>query len=305
MLKKYDFCDEKLTECENDNATVLVYYRPDEKEKRYLVEELKLDEHTLNSALDPDELSRLEFEPDHMALIFKRPKTYAEKDNFLFKVYSVGLFVFKDRLVIMEADETPLFEGKMFNRIQSLQELVIKLLYRTVFRFTENLKSINNVSGALEQQINTSMRNAYLIDMFTLEKSLTYYLNAINSNGVVMEKLKLNSSKLSLSRENLELLDDLMIENTQCYRQAKIYSDILSSMMDARVSIVSNNLNLLIKTLTIITIGIMIPTFVVSAFSMNVAIPLARDNPISFWIILIMAAASLASVVLYSWYRKW
>lgn len=305
MLKRYRICDCKLEASDSEEGHVLVFVKPTDEEKRFLLDDLKIDEHTLSSALDPDELPRLEFEPDHMALIFKRPRTYEEKDRYLFRVYSIGVFLFKDRIVILEADETPLFEGKLFSRLQSLQEIVIKLLYRSVFRFVDNLKLINNVSGMLELQINTSMRNEYLISMFTLEKSLVYYLNAINSNGVVIEKLRLNSQKIGFTKEVMELVDDLLIENTQCYRQAEIYSNILASMMDARVSIVSNNLNILMKTLTIITIGIMVPTFVVSAFSMNVQIPLAHDNPLSFWLIITLAAFSLVILGFVMWYKKW
>jgi len=305
MLTRYKICDGKIVESDTQNGDVLVFVKPTDEEKRYLIEDLKLDEHTLSSALDPDELSRIEFEPGHMALIFKRPRTHSVKDHFLFRVYSIGVFLFKERVVIIEADETTLFEGKLFSRIQSLQELAIRLLYRSVFKFVEHLKLINNESSLLEGQINTSMRNEYLISMFALEKSLVYYLNAINANGVVIEKLKLNAAKLNFTQDTHELLEDLAIENSQCYRQAEIYSNILASMMDARVSIVSNNLNILMKTLTIITIGIMVPTFVVSAFSMNVKIPLLHDNPLSFWIILGFAALSLVVLGIVSRYKKW
>ena len=92
----------------------------------------------------------------------------------------------------------------------------------------------------------------------------------------------------------METLEDLAIENQQCYKQAEIYSNILSSLMDARVSIVNNNLSVLMKTLNLITIGIMVPTFVVSAFSMNVAIPLQK-NPLAFWIIMGLAGAAMVA----------
>jgi magnesium transporter len=294
-----------MVESDGANGHVLVYVKPDEAEKRYLVEELKLDEHTLQSSLDPDELSRLEFEPEHVALIFKRPRSYSDKDGYLFRVFSVGMFVFKDRIVILEADETPLFEGKLFSKIQSLQEVVIKLMYRAVFQFMENLKIISNISSSLEQKINTSMQNKYIINMFTLEKSLVYYLNAMNSNTAVIDKLKMNAGKIGFTPENMELMDDLIIENSQCYRQAKVYSDILSGMMDAWTSVVSNNLNMVMKTLTIITVAVMVPTFVVSAFSMNVEIPLAHEDPMSFWIIMSLAALSLIVMMVVWWYKKW
>jgi magnesium transporter len=305
MLKRYRLSEGKLVEGDTTNGHVWVYIKPDDAEKRFLVDEMKLDEHTLNSALDPDELSRLEFEPDHMALIFKRPRPYNAKDGYLFRVFSVGLFLFKDRIVILEADDTPLFEGKLFTKLQSLQEIVLKLIFRSVFQFMENLKLINNISGSLEQKINTSMQNKYIINMFTLEKSLVYYLNAISSNTTAIEKLRMNSAKIGFSQENLELLEDLMIETNQCYRQAKIYSDILSGMMDAWTSVVSNNLNMVMKTLTIITVAIMVPTLVVSSFSMNVTIPFEHEDPLSFWLIMGLAAISLVGVLIFWWYKKW
>ena len=148
------------------------------------------------------------------------------------------------------------------------------------------------------------MKNIFLINLFTLEKSLVYYLNAINSNGYVIERLKNNSGRLGLTTENIEMLEDIIIENSQCYKQAEIYSNILAGLMDARVSIVSNNLNILMKTLNLITIGIMVPTFVVSAFSMNVKIPLS-DHPFAFWIIMALAIISVAGFFLFWRSRKW
>jgi len=97
MLKQYQIIDAKVVESEASTAHIHVYINPDDEEKKHLLAAFNLDEHTLNSALDPDEVSRLEFEPNHVAMIFKRPKNYSSKDHFLFKVASVGLFLFKDR----------------------------------------------------------------------------------------------------------------------------------------------------------------------------------------------------------------
>ncbi len=303
MLKRLQFDNGKMVEREASECPVLLYIGPDETEKRHLIDELKLDEHTLNSALDPDELSRLEFEPDHVALIFKRPKNYSAADAFLFKVASTGLFLFKDRLVIVLAEDAPLFEGKQFVRIQSFQDIILKLVYRSIYHFLEHLKAINAISNDLETQINTAMENKHLLNLFTLEKSLVYYLNGISSNAVLIEKLKNNAAKIGFSPAHVEFLDDMIIENNQCHEQAAIYSQVLSSLMDARASIVGNNLNMLMKTLNVITIAIMVPTFVVSAFSMNVRIPLAH-LPTAFWIVMGMAAVSV-SLVIYLWRRRW
>jgi len=131
-----------------------------------------------------------------------------------------------------------------------------------------------------------------------------YYLNAINSNAAVIERIKNNYQRLVLNKEELELLEDIIIENSQCLKQAEIYSNILAGLMDARVSIVSNNLNILMKTLNLITISIMVPTFVLSAFSMNVSIPLQKHT-YAFWIIMFLAFISVILFMILWRLRRW
>lgn len=304
MLRQLNITDGRLVECQNGSGQVCVYIAPDEAERKYLVDQLKIDEHTLSSSLDPDEVSRLEFEPEHIAMIFKRPKRYSAIDNFLFRVGSAGVFMFKDRLVIVLAEDAPIFEGRPFTKIQSIQDVFLRLIYRAISHFVEHLRGINQISNELEQQINAAMENRYLLNLFTLEKSLVYYLDAIHSNNAVIEKLKYNAAKIGFSQENVEFLDDIQIENTQCLRQTEIYSQVLASLMDARASIISNNLNIRIKALTLITIGIMLPTLVVSVFSMNVVIPIAWYKH-AFWVITGLAAASSALVGFLWWRKKW
>lgn len=304
MLKLLNIVDGRLTESANGAGCVCVYITPDENERKFLIEQLKIDEHTLNSSLDPDEPSRLEFEPEHVALIFKRPKRYTTEDNLLFKVASTGAFIFKDRLVIVIGEDVPLFEGRPFAKIQSVQDVVLRLIYRSITHFVEHIRGINAMSSELEERVYTSMENKHLVHLFTLEKSLVYYLNAINSNGAIIEKLKNNAAKIGFSPENVESLDDIMIENNQCRMQTEIYSQVLASLMDARASIVSNNLNIRIKALTIITICIMLPTLIVSVFSMNVEFPL-KYHPLAFWMIIDLATLIPALVGVLWWRKKW
>ena len=304
MVRRYQLIDGKISESQAEQSPILVYVNPNEAEKKYLTEELKLDEHTLNSSLDPDELSRLEFEPEHLALIFKRPKNYAACDNFLFRVSSVGLFLFKERLVILLTEDISLFEGKPYVRGLSLPKVMLTLIYRSIYHFVEHLKIINTLSDSLEQKINASMENKYLLNLFILEKSLVYYLNATNSNAMVIEKIRNNAGKIGIDADCQEFLDDILIENNQCYKQAEIYSNILSGLMDARASIVGNNLNVLMKTLNIITICIMMPTLVVSIFSMNVQFPL-QQHPWAFWFVISLAVVSGISFLFFWKRKKW
>jgi magnesium transporter len=303
MLRTYCIRDSRIVEA--PEGPILVYIAPDEAERRFLVDSCRVDEHTLASALDPDELARLEFEPDHVALIFKRPRNYSGRDGVMFKVASCGVFLFRDRLIVVQTEDLPLFEGKQFLRIATLPEVLLKLINRSIFHFLEHLRIINSISAELEQKINQAMENRQLINLFGLEKSLVYYVASINSNGTVIDKLKMNAGKIGFTAEEGEFLDDIIIENSQCNKQAEIYANILAGLMDARVSIVSNNLNVLIKTLNIITIGIMVPTLVVSIFSMNVKLPISEDHPMAFWVIMGMAGVALAIFMYFWWRKKW
>jgi magnesium transporter len=141
--------------------------------------------------------------------------------------------------------------------VHTLRGVVLKIFFSIISHFLSHLKVISMISDSLEQKINQSMENRYLLNMFTLEKSLVYYLNATNSNAAVIDKLKINGAKCGFSAEELEFLDDLIIEGHQCVKQAEIYSNVLSSLMDARASIVNNNLNIWIKQLTLISIVFM------------------------------------------------
>lgn len=304
MLKTYIISDGKIVFEPNNTGSIKIFINPDETEKKNLVENYKLDEHTLNSSLDADELSRLEFEPDHLAMIYKIPKNYTAKEPLLFRVNSMGAFLFKDKIIVVVNDDINLFHGKHFNKILTLNDVMLKLIYTSIIHFIDHLRVINMLSDEIERKISTAMENRYLLNQFTLGKSLVYYQNAINTNTALIEKLKLNAPKLNFTLEEIELLDDIMIENTQCYKQAEIYSNILASLMDAKASIISNNLNVLMKTLNIITIMIMVPTFVVSAFSMNVGIPL-QTHPLAFYIIMSFALISVAGFFVFWKWKKW
>lgn len=299
MLKKFSIIGGKIEEIQVETSNILIYSNPNEDEKKEIIEKYEIDEHTLNSALDPNELSRLDFEDNYTTIIFKTPKNYSGKDMLFFKASTIGIFLFNEKMIIVTNDEYLHFEKKLFMRINSFQDIILKLVYQSIYHFIEHLKVINMISDELENKISKSMQNKYLLNLFTLEKSLIYYLNAIDSNGGIVRKLRNYATKLKLTDENLEMIDDLMIENTQCYKQAEIYSNILAGMMDARASLVNNNLNQMMKKLTFVTIGIMIPNFVVSAFSMNVKAPFNEASQLPFWIIMFCALLSGIMVFLY------
>lgn len=305
MLKAFRIVDGRMVEDASGDGRVLMYINPDESERATLINNFFLDEHTLSSSLDPDELGRLEFEENHVAIIFKKPRRYNSLDNFLFKVSSVGLFLFSDRLIVVAQDEF-LFEGRIFTRLKSIQDVLFKIIFSFIRHFEEHLVVIHKISDELEEEINRSMSNKNLINMFNLEKSLVYYLNAITSNGKTIEKLKMNTVRIGFPQEAGEFLEDVIIENAQCHEQANTYSQVLSSLMDARASIVSNNLNIRIKMLTILSLCIMLPTFIVSLFSMNMPLPLPHQGTLMpFWTVMGMAGTSVVFILCVWHYRKW
>ena len=219
----------------------------------------------------------------------------------------MGLFLFKDKLVIVASEEFEPFDGsKQYGKCQSLPDVVLRLLNRVTGHFRGHLKVMNMSAEDIEDKIAGALQNRYLLSLFTLEKSLVYYLSALHANGLLIDKLRTSAPRLGFSAEALEFLDDVAVENTQCMKQAEIYANILASLMDARASIVSNNLNVIMKTLTLITIGIMLPTFVVSAFSMNVTLPSnLKSHPLAFYGILTLAAISVVFVLVLQRLKRW
>lgn len=256
MIKKFQLQNNALAAAESEDSQILVYINPDVAEKNQLRDTFEIDSHTLSSALDPDEVSRIEFDPNYISLIWKRATNYSGQDNFFFNVTSIGLFLFKERLLIVLADDVPLSGTgvKHAHKMNTLLDVLLTFLYNTIHHYLEHLKIIKMISRELQQKINASMENEHLIQMFNLSESLIYYLNAINANNVVLTRLRNNAEKLGFSPEVVEFLDDIIIENNQCYKQAEIYSTVFSGLMDARGSLVNNNMNVLLKNLTIINI---------------------------------------------------
>ncbi len=292
--------------CAENEAQIIAYNNPGPVEEAELLARFNIDNHTLQSALDPDEISRLEFEPDHSVLIFKRPKSYCADDNFLLKVTSTGAFLYADMLVVVMHDDAPLFEGRVPFAVHTLQDVILRLLYQASTHFEGHLKAINMLSESIEKRLAKSMENKYLLNMFSLEKSLVYILNSLSSNTSLCEKLRLSSARMSFDSEQIGVLEDISIETKQCFRRAQIYSEVLGGLMDSRASIVSNNLNHLIKKFTIWTIAIMLANLIVSIFSMNVKIPgQDHDGLLPFLAINILAIGS-GFAVLWIWrLRKW
>ncbi len=254
MHKKFDIVDRAIVPSERDNCAIDFYIKPDEGEKQEILKDLDFDEHTLSSALDADEVSRVEFDTDHTFIIWKRPNNYSFDQLLQFNVSSVGIILSKQNLIVILNDEYELYDKRGFNKVTSLFDYFLKILYSTIRHYLEHIRAINLMSKELQSKVNLSLENKYLIMMFNLSESLVYYINAIAANNTVLIKLRNNAQRIGFTPEEIEVIDDLIIENNQCYKQAEIYSTVLSGLMDARGTLVNNNMNTLLKKLTVINV---------------------------------------------------
>ena len=296
----------RLVPCEPDAAEIIIYTSPTMDDEAELQEQYNIDYHTLQSSLDPDELSRLEIEHDHAAIIFKRPKSFCAGDNFLLKVTSTGVFLYDNYLVIVMADDSPILEGRVPFPVKTIHDVILRLLYQATMHFEGHLKAINMLADSLERRIATSLENTYLLNMFALEKSLVFVLNSITSNGGLLQRMRALSDKLGFNSDQAAILDDLIIENQQCLRRAQIHTQVLSNLMGTRASIVGHNLNQLIKKFTIWIVAIMLTSLFVGLFGMNVALPLPMEEASwPFWLIMILGAIAGGAVFLLRRMNKW
>ena len=310
MLKKYYRIESgRLASAPNEvSADIVMMGSLSHEQRSVLVKEYEITEHTIASAFDSDELSRIEYDDDFTTIVFKKPKNYSASDNFQFRVESFGIFIFKDWVLLLTDSDIPVMDEKRFSKIDSLNTFVLRVLSYAIFHFNEHLKIINRINDELEQKLRTAMENKYLLSMFSLNKGLIYYVSALNSNDTLLKKLQIGRS-LNWSESERELLDDIVIENRQSLQQAEIYANILTSMMDARASVISNNVNTLMKNLTIVTISISLPTFFASLFGMNVKLPFGMNgdatvgSPMAFWLIIAVCILSVVAFLAF-WMRR-
>ncbi|WP_433771226.1 magnesium transporter CorA family protein [Pseudomonas putida] len=254
MIKSFELENGALHAVERLDAQVMLFSNPDVAERDLLHSHFKLDEHALASALDPDEVSRIEFHPDNLFLIWKRPENYSGAGSLSFEVSSCGLLFCPDRLLVIATDDAPLSGLGRGKPLNSPLDVLLDLLFNNIHHYLGHLKVIKLVARELQQKFNASMQNQHLIQMFNLSESLIYYINAIHSNGAVLTRLRNHAQKEHFDAQAISLIDDLIIENNQCYKQAEIYSTVFSGLIEARGNLMNNSMNNLLRKLTLINV---------------------------------------------------
>lgn len=254
MIRSYRLGQGRLHAAEGLQADVLLFTNPDTAERSLLQARFRLDEHALASALDPDEVSRVEFHPDGLFLIWKRPENYSSGASFAFEVSSFGLLLSAGRLVLIAPDDSQIRGLGARHSLHEPLDVLLDILWNNLHHYLGHLKVIKLVARELQQRFESSLENRHLMQMFNLSESLIHYINAIHSNGAVLSRLRLQGEKRGFSHEALALIDDLIIENTQCHKQAEIYSTVFAGLMDARGNLANNAMNETLRKLTLINV---------------------------------------------------
>lgn len=271
MISIYKTVEEELTSVDKvEEGCWISVTKPTVEELERLQEETKIDMDDLRAPLDDEERSRIEVEDGYNMILVDIP-SLDEKDRYV--TIPLGIYMTKDLIVTICLEESPVlkaFENKRVREFYTFKKtrFVFQILYRNATSYLRYLRIIDRKSDQIEEKLHISQKNSELIELLELEKSLVYFTTSLRSNEVVLEKL-LRTESIRKYPEDEDLLEDVIIENKQAIEMANIYSGILSGMMDAFASVISNNLNIVMKFLATVTIVLSIPTMIASFFGMN------------------------------------
>ncbi len=266
---------------------------PTEDEIATISESLKIPLEHLKAALDEEERARIEVDKECTVVLIDIP--VASKDtskNGIYYTIPLGVIINNENIVTVSLRENSVITRFLENKVKSFQtfkktRFLLQILYRSSRDYLQYLRNIDKASDVIESRLHKSLKNEELIQLLELEKSLVYFSTSLKGNEIVLEKIH-KANLVKMYPDDVELLEDVIIENKQAIEMANIYSNILSGTMDAYASVISNNLNMVMKFLTSVTIIISIPTMVASFFGMNVDVPF-ENNPHAFLIIFMIS----------------
>jgi magnesium transporter len=247
----------------------------------------------LKDSLDIDERSRFEEDDNVKLIVIKTPaenNSFNDSDAFYITI-PICIILTHNQIVTVNSFENTAIK-KFLNTFQNRHPdkksmMVMKIFEKIVQNFMDHLKEINHRRNILEQKLYDANRNEHLLQLMRIQKSLVYFVTALRSNELLMMKLQ-RSNFLALTDDEKEFLDDLIVDNSQALEMAHIYSNILSSTLDAYAGIIANNQNEVLKRLSVITIVITFPILVASIYGMNVPIPF-QNSANTFWIPIILS----------------
>ena len=315
MIRYYAKVNGRLTELQTPEVSCWINITPpfSREELEDFSEKYLIPSDFLTDPLDIDERPRYERDEDVRLIIAATPllNNSIDKDNqSIYLTVPIGIILTIEHIITISAYDNPVIEQFLNERVKNFDpkdeaKFILQILEQNVNRFLNSLKKINHKRNVIENELYESSRNIEIKQLLGIEKSLVYFVNALNANELLMMKMKRTDFLHIKEDEDLmDLLEDLVIDNSQALQMAKVYTDILGGTMDAYASIISNNLNMVMKRLTTITIVLMIPTLVASFFGMNVRIPyFDTDHSGAFWIILVVSL-TLSLITVFAFRRR-
>jgi magnesium transporter len=242
----------------------------------------------LTDSLDIDERSRFEEEDNVKLVVIKTPtenNSFNESDAYYITIPICIILTHNQIVTVNSFDNGAIkkFLDTFQNRHPDKKNMmVLKIFEKVIQAYMEFLKEINVRRNVLEQKLYAANRNEQLLQLMRIQKSLVYFVTALRSNEMLLMKVE-RTNFLGLNEEEKEILQDLIVDNSQGLEMANIYTNILSSTLDAFASIIANNQNEVLKRLSVITIVLTFPVLVASIYGMNVPIPYAK-SPYAFYI---------------------
>ena len=269
---------------------------PSEDELNTVAATLAVEPTFLRAALDEEESSRIDTEDGQTLIIIDVPMVEKE-DAVVYSTLPMGIITTEKHIITVSLKESPVIRDFQDGLVKFADtgkrtQFILYMLLQVAKRYLQYLKQIDKIYNYMERQLYKSQRNKELIQLLDLEKSLVYFSTSLKANEVTLEKI-LRGRIVTLYEEDHDLLEDVLIEVRQAIEMANIYSSIISGMMDAFASVISNNLNVIMKVLTSLTILLTLPNIVFGFYGMNVAgLPLDQ-----FWWFPMVVAGIIIAVV--------
>lgn len=271
-----------------------------------ILKELGIPQDYITYSLDIDERARTEHEDGQLLILLRVSRFEGENADIPFITIPLGIIMTDHYIVTICQQENEVVQEMTHLRDLSTikrNRFVLRLLLRAATRYLSHLRQITKAVDALEDQLQLSTRNKEVLALLKYQKSLTLFTTALKSHELLMKRLQ-QSQMFREYEEDEDLLEDVLTETQQAIEVTNISSNILSSMMDAFASIISNNLNSVMKFLASITIIVSLPTLIASFYGMNVKLPMDSHN-LAFIVIVFLAIAVMALVGFIFWKLDW
>ncbi|HTI09899.1 MAG TPA: magnesium transporter CorA family protein [Puia sp.] len=311
MIQFFKNINHQTVEVENPEDATWINILPPLKQQEFtqLSEQLDIPLDFLTDSLDIDERARFEEENNVKLIVIKTPtenNSFNESDAYYITI-PICIILTHNQIVTVNSFENGAIK-KFLNTFQNRHPdkknmMVLKVFEKITQTYMEFLKEINQRRNLMEQKLYASNRNEELLELMKIQKSMVYFITALRSDEMLLLKL-IRTNFLGLIDEEKEFLDDMAVDISQALEMANIYTNILSSTLDAFASIINNNMNNVLKRLTSITIILSLPALVTGIYGMNVPIPYA-DSHYAFYIPILL---SVGISIIISWYfmkKKW